>query len=123
MPDVRCARYTSRFFCGNKVSMQADESTERTSPATETSSGLEVASFRTLSEHDRRAIIAIIEAKMRLKLAQAQIREDAKAVADRLGMKPAELNRIVRLATQERERGNVLVHEKALIEVAEQVVF
>ena len=60
---------------------------------------------------------------MRLKLAQAQMREDLKAVADRLGMKSAELNRIVRLATQERERGNVLAHEKALIEVAEQVVF
>lgn len=43
-------------------------------------------------------------------------------VADRLGIKPSELDRIVRLATQERERGNVLVHEKALIEVAEQLV-
>ena len=82
----------------------------------------QVASFRTLSEHDRRAIIAVIEAKIRLKLAQAQVREDVKALADRLAMKPAELNRIVRLATQERERGNVLIHEKALIELAEQVV-
>lgn len=60
---------------------------------------------------------------MRLKLAQAQVRDDVKAVADRLGMKSSELNRIVRLATREREVGNVLVHEKALIEVAEQVVF
>jgi hypothetical protein len=42
-------------------------------------------------------------------------------VAEKLGMKSSELNRIVKLAMQERERGNVLLHEKALIEVAEQV--
>ena len=104
------------------MSTRADESIEQTS-SPQVPTGLEAASFRTLSEHDRRAIVAIIEAKMRLKLAQAQVREDTKAVADRLGMKPAELNRIVRLATQEREKGNVLAHEKALIELAEQVVF
>jgi len=80
------------------------------------------ASFRTLSELDRAAITAIIETRMRIKLAQGQAREDAKAVADKLGMKASELNRIVGLAMRERERGNVLLHEKALIEVAEQVV-
>ena len=104
------------------MSTEVHEANDHTPPGPEISSGLAVASFRTLSEHDRRAIVAIIEAKMRLKLVQAQVREDAKAVADRLGMKPAELNRIVSLATKERERGNVLAHEKALIEVAEQVV-
>jgi hypothetical protein len=111
------------LFRENEVSTQAYETAEHTPPAPAMSTGLEVASFRTLSEHDRRAIAAIIEAKMRLKLAQAQVREDVKALAERLRMKPAELNRIARLATQERERGNVLAHEKALIEVAEQVVF
>ena len=50
------------------------------------------------------------------------MRDDGKTVAERLGMKTSELNRIVRLAMQERERGNVLSLEKALIEVAEQVV-
>lgn len=90
---------------------------------TPTSPAANIASFRVLSEHDRNAIVAIIEAKLRLKMAQAQVREDVKAVAERLGMKPVELNRIVRLATQEREHGNVLVHEKTLIEFAEQVVF
>ena len=103
--------------------MQAFEATEPAAPTPKISTGLEVASFRALSSHDRAAIVAIIETKMRLKLAQAQVREDVKAVADRLGMKPSELNRIVGLATRERERGNVLSHEKALIEVAEQVVF
>lgn len=80
------------------------------------------ASFRTLSEHDRAAILAIIETKVRIKLAQGQAREDVKAVAERLGMKPSELNKIVRLAMLERDRGDVLAHEKALIEVAEQLV-
>src|ERR1700709_1723093 len=86
------------------------------------SSGSNFASFRTLAEHDRQAIGAIIESKYRIKLAQDQAREDLKAVAEKLGMKSSELNRIIRLAMQERERGNVLVHERALIEVAEQVV-
>ena len=86
-------------------------------------SGNDFASFRTLSENDRQAIGAIIDSKYRIKLAQDQAREDLKAVAEKLGMKSSELNRIIRLAMQERERGNVLVHEKALIEVAEQVVF
>jgi hypothetical protein len=79
------------------------------------------ASFRALSVHDREAIGAMIEAKYRMKLAQDQMREDVKAIAERLGMKSSELNRIVRLAMRERERGNVLQHEKALIELAEQI--
>ncbi len=86
------------------------------------SSGSEFASFRVLSEHDRAAINSIIETKVRIRLAQGQAREDVKAIADRLGMKPVELNKIVRLAMQELEKGNVLMHEKALIEVAEQLV-
>lgn len=81
-----------------------------------------IASFRTLSEHDRKAIAAIITSKDRIKLEQAQLRDDVKTVAERLGMKASELNRIVRLAMQEQERGNVLLLEKALIEVAEQIV-
>lgn len=85
-------------------------------------SGTGFASFRTLSEHDRKAIAAIITSKDRIKLAQAQLHDDVKTVAERLGMKTSELNRIVRLAMRERERGNVLSLEKALIEVAEQVV-
>lgn len=86
------------------------------------SPGTELASFRALSEHDRQAINAIIQTKDRIKLAQAQLREDVKTVAERLGMKSSELNRIVRLVMQEQERGNALVHEKALIEVAEQLL-
>ena len=43
-----------------------------------------IASFRTLAEHDRKAIKGIIEAKARLKMAQDQLREDSKAIADRL---------------------------------------
>ena len=93
-----------------------------TDSSTHETSGSDFASFRALSEHDRAAITAIIETKVRIKLAQGQAREDVKAVADKLGMKPGELNKIVRLAMQERERGNVLRHEKALIEVAEQLV-
>lgn len=104
------------------MSTDTRTSTERMSATREADAAFQAASFRTLSEHDRRAIIAVIEAKIRLKLAQAQVREDVKALADRLAMKPAELNRIVRLATLERERGNVLIHEKALIELAEQVI-
>jgi hypothetical protein len=82
----------------------------------------EYATFRTLSEKDRQAIAAVIESKYRIKLAQDQAREDLKAVAENLGMKSSELNRVIKLAMQERERGNILVHEKALIDVAEQVV-
>ena len=87
------------------------------------SSGSDFASFRPLSDHDRQAIAAVIESKYRIKLAQDQVREDLKAVAESLGMKSSELNRIIKLAMQEREQGNVLMHEKALIDVAEQVVF
>ncbi|HYC47139.1 MAG TPA: hypothetical protein VED01_16825 [Burkholderiales bacterium] len=105
--------------------MPTDSYTESSSAvSTEiASTGTELASYRALAEHDRAAIRAIIETKMRIKLAQGQAREDAKAVADRLGMKPSELNRIVSLAMRERERGNVLAQEKALIDLAEQLVF
>jgi len=105
--------------------MPTDSYTESPSAITPeiTSTGSEFASYRTLSEQDRAAIRAVIETKMRIKLAQGQVREDMKAVADRLGMKPSELNKIISLAMRERERGNVLAQEKALIEVAEQIVF
>jgi len=73
-----------------------------------TGSGL--ASFRALSDHDRQAITGIIESKYRIKLAQDQAKEDVKAVAEKLGMRSSELNRIIKLAMQERERGNVLMH-------------
>ena len=105
--------------------MPTDSYTDTTSSASLSdtgSTGSDFASFRALSEHDRASITSIIETKVRIRLAQGQAREDVKAVADRLGMKPAELNKIVRLAMQEREKGNVLMHEKALIEVAEQLV-
>ena len=100
-----------------------DSADSNSSASDSASTGSEFASFRALSEHDRAAITAIIETKVRIRLAQGQAREDVKAVADKLGMKPAELNKIVSLAMREREKGNVLLHEKALIEVAEQVVF
>ena len=105
--------------------MPTDSYTESSSAVTAEppSTGSEFASYRTLAEHDRAAIRAIIETKMRIKLAQGQAREDAKAVADRLGMKPVELNKIISLAMRERERGHVLAQEKALIELAEQLVF
>jgi hypothetical protein len=86
-----------------------------------TSVHTDVATFRTLSERDRKAIGAIVESKIRLKLAQAQVGEDVKALSERLGMTPAELNKIISLTMKERERGNVLAHERALIEVAEQL--
>ena len=98
-----------------------DTATSTSSFADNVSTGSDFASFRALSEHDRAAITAIIETKIRIKLAQGQAREDVKAVADKLGMKPSELNKIVSLALREREKGNVLAHEKALIEVAEQI--
>ena len=107
--------------------MASDSYHESTSGNTESAEGastaIGAASFRTLTEHDRRSIAAIIDAKHRVKLVQEQVRDDVKAVAERLGMKPSELNRIVRLAMRERERGNVLAFEKALIEMAEQIVF
>ena len=105
--------------------MPTDSYTDTTSSASISdigTTGSDFASFRTLSEHDRAAITAIIETKVRIRLAQGQAREDVKAVAERLGMKPGELNKIVRLAMQERDKGNVLAHEKAMIEVAEQLV-
>lgn len=88
-----------------------------------TSVHTDVATFRTLSERDRKAIGQVVVSKVRLKLQQAQITEDVKALSERLGMTSAELNKIISLSMKERERGNVLAHEKALIEVAEQLVF
>ena len=103
-------------------SYSSDSSATTESFSDSGSSGTAFASFRALSEHDRAAITAIIETKVRITLAQGQAREDVKAVADKLGMKPAELNKIISLAMREREKGNILIHEKALIEVAEQLV-
>jgi hypothetical protein len=124
--DVRdeagpCRTYTDSRIKGTRVTPDKHNGA-RTARTDAANNATNVAAFRALSEHDRQAINAIIQNKDRVKLAQAQLREDVKTVAERLGMKASELNRIVRLTMQEQERGNALVHEKALIEVAEQLV-
>lgn len=81
-----------------------------------------VATIREMTPDDARAIRNIIDSKFRLKSQQVQVRDDVKAVADRLGIKTKDLNAIIKRAIEEQSKGNVIAWERQLLDLAEKVV-
>lgn len=53
---------------------------------------------------------------------QAQLKEDLKALADYLAIKPAQVARIISLVERERAKGDVLAAERDLLDAAESMV-
>lgn len=78
--------------------------------------------IRTLTDEHKKMIMALVQNKSQLKLDQEAIRDDTKAIADRLGIKPGDVNRIVSLVSREQEKGGVIRGEENLLELATQVL-
>ena len=51
----------------------------------------------------------------------AQIKEDIKAIAENLGVKPAQINKVISLVEKERGKGGVLEGERNIIDAAEDM--
>ena len=78
--------------------------------------------LRVLSEAHRKSILAIIENKKTMKSDQEALRDDIKAVADLLGIKPGDINEVVSLIIKEQEKGGALMGRNHITSLAEQVL-
>ncbi len=52
---------------------------------------------------------------------QAQIKDDIKAIAEALGVKAAQINKVITLVEKERAKGGVISQEQEILDVAERV--
>lgn len=77
---------------------------------------------RTLSKEHKSSIMALVHNKNQIKMDQEAIRDDTKAIADQLGIKPGEVNRIVSLVIQEQEKGGAIRDVENVIDLANQVL-
>lgn len=78
--------------------------------------------IRTLTEEHRKMVMALIMNKNQLKIDQETIRDDTKAIADRLGLKAGDINRIVSLVIQEQEKGGAIQASENILDLASQVL-
>lgn len=77
---------------------------------------------RTLTEEHKKMLMALVGNKNQIKMDQEAIRDDTKAIADKLGIKPGEVNRIVSLVVQEQEKGGAIRDVENIIDLANQVL-
>lgn len=77
---------------------------------------------RTLTTEQKKMIIALVENKNQIKRDQETIKDDTKAIADRLGIKTGEINKIVSLIIKEQEKGGAIQLEENILDLANQVL-
>ncbi|MBU2750302.1 hypothetical protein HER14_04955 [Acidithiobacillus thiooxidans] len=74
-------------------------------------------------DHKAREVIEdIINRREGINSIQAQLKEDIKAIAEYLAVKPAQVARIISLVERERAKGDVLEAERGVIDAAESMV-
>ncbi len=78
--------------------------------------------LRVLNEEHKKAIMAIVLNKQSMRVDQEAIRDDTKAVAERLGLKPGDINEVVGLIMKEQEKGGALKGRNHITSLAEQVL-
>lgn len=74
-----------------------------------------------LDKKAKEAIEDIINRREGIASMQAQIKEDIKAVAEHLGVKPAQMTKIIGLVEKERAKGDVIAGERDIIDAAEEM--
>ena len=75
-----------------------------------------------LDQKAREVIEDILNRRQGIQSLQAQLKEDLKALADYLAIKPAQVSRIISLVERERAKGDVLAAERDLLDTAESMV-
>lgn len=78
--------------------------------------------IRILTEDHKKAFLAIVENKVRLKLDAEALRDDVKALSEKLGIPTGEVGEIVNLILKEKEKGGALQSKGNTLDLAEQVV-
>lgn len=74
-----------------------------------------------LNDTAKKAIQDVIERREGANQVLAQIKEDIKAIAERLGVKPAQINKVISLVEKERGKGGVIEVERNIIDAAEDM--
>ena len=72
-----------------------------------------------LDEKTKSIIEDVLNRKAKIALQKEDIREDIKVVAERMGVTPAAVNRIMTLVDKERSKGDILHSEREVIDAAE----
>ena len=75
-----------------------------------------------LDSKAREVIEDILNRRQGIQSMQAQLKEDLKALADYLAIKPAQVGRIISLVERERAKGDVLAAERDLLDAAESLL-
>lgn len=75
-----------------------------------------------LDHKAREAIEDIINRREGINSIQTQLKEDMKAVAEYLAVKPAQVARLISLVERERAKGDVLETERGVISAAESMI-
>ena len=69
----------------------------------------------------RKAIEDIINRRAAVASMQEQLKEDVKAIAEYLDIKPAKLNKIISLVEKERETGDVVEEERDTLDTVADI--
>ncbi len=69
----------------------------------------------------RKAIEDVINRRTAIHSMQEQIKEDIKAIAEYLDIKPAKLNKIISLVEKERETGDVVEEERDTLDTVADI--
>jgi len=69
----------------------------------------------------RKAIEDVINRRAAIASMQEQLKEDVKAIAEYLDIKPAKLNKIISLVEKERESGDVVEEERDTLDTAAEL--
>ena len=67
-------------------------------------------------------IMALVGNRNQLKMDQEAIRDDTKGIADKLGLKTGDINRIISLVVQEQEKGGAIKDVENILDLANQVL-
>jgi len=74
------------------------------------------------TDEQKRSIEAVIANTHKIKLDQEALKEDIDAVANKIGIKAAELKSLVTLVISEREKGGVIDKKEQHLELAKQLL-
>ena len=75
-----------------------------------------------ISKKAREAIEDIINRRAKIASMQEQLKEDVKAVAEHLDIKPGKLNKIIGMVEKERQSGEVVEEERDTLDTVESLV-
>ena len=73
-----------------------------------------------LTDEHKKALRFLIEEKNAIAARTEQLKEDIAAIAEKLGTKPAKVNKLISLIVQEEKKGGVIREQSSVLDWVEQ---